>query len=499
MNRRAGAPNDGRSTAGGRVTDWAAAGHGPARPQNLFVVRESDEWDLVVFDAMREQTYQPYRSDPTVEAVRKLGLTPFDCQGTMIVEESLPDGTAARTNVLVETLRRGRTRALLFCYAGSWHLWSQASAVSLNADRVQEFNDILMSVITRLRPCNLRAANFSRLIRSQEQGGLLMNACSGNVDVVWAGSMKFAFTGPEANVGKMLFSMFAMVASMERDWIVQRLQAGRIAQWRRGEWPLGSSTVPFGYRLDKASRRLVPDEELRPVVREMICILAAGGTPRSIVERLGAVGVTTMRKYLRFGRKVTVNSVHNPSSLVASLYAWAPIWINGEYLFRLSCPFTGLDELAGVPVVRESDNPDDAGELQMLVKVALPVGGWAEPALLLSLRDTAIRHMSSLSRAYRVESRPLSEPVRGATADLTLLEQLLTPNNAAGRGSDWRRRTGGRAKASASPFAGRRWSDDSYVYELRAANREKYQLWRWPKVQDATSPVESADVDGVVL
>lgn len=204
----------------------------PPRVLGLYVIRESDQWDLELFNAMREQTYLSHRAIAAVDAIRQVGLEPL--RGDSFPVTLTDDvGVTTTTEVHVEVLRNGSTKARLFFFGGYWHLWSQASAASVGNDGVNAFTSILIEVIQRLRPFNLYAANFSRLIRSQPQGSRLAAAIEGNVDHLHAGTLRLTFVGPEGQVGFMMFSMFSLVASMERDWIVQRLMAGRISKWRR--------------------------------------------------------------------------------------------------------------------------------------------------------------------------------------------------------------------------------------------------------------------------
>lgn len=447
------------------------------RPMGLLVVRESDQWDMELFNAMREQTYLQHRGVPEIEAIRQAGLAPLE-DDSFTIEVT---GDAVPQRIIVEHMVVGTSKAILFYYGGYWHLWSRASAASVGKDGVNDFTAILIDVVKRVRPLNLYAANFSRLIRSQSQGNRLQADLDGNVDVVWAGSVPFHFTGPSAQVGMMMFSMFSMVASMERDWIVQRLLTGRIAKWRRGEWPFGAATIPHGYMLD-GDHRLVPNPELRASVREMLIILSNPETPNGEkVRQLSRAGVYSMRKHRRLGERIPVGAMRGVDSLVASLYAWAPLYVQGEYLWRMANVFRDLEELAGVPVVRDERIKNDLGEMQMLYKIPLLDDGWAEPEVLSAFSTTAADYMAWLVQRGATDVRPIADTIETASVDPALHIRILNPDRARWADAAQReRRSRARSKKTIAPLAGRNWVDGDWHYELQVVSRKSYRLVRWP-------------------
>ncbi|GAB3868928.1 hypothetical protein GCM10028801_45560 [Nocardioides maradonensis] len=453
----------------------------PARAQNLFIVRESDEWDMELFNTMRQQTYFPHRDIPEIDAVLRAGLAPFHGD-SFTVEFRAPGAKPRQETVIVEHLTRGACKAILFHYRGQWHLWSQASAVKANKGEINGFTGILIDTVLRLRPVNVYAAYFSRLIRSHEQGMRLQAELIGNVDTVWAGELAFAFTGINRDIGQMMFSMFAWIASMERDWIVRRLLAGRIAKWRRHEWPFGHGTIPFGYMLDSATRQLVPDPGQREAVREMLLILCNEQLPTSeAMRQLSRAGVTSMRKHRRLGVRTPAAAIQASDSFINGLYAWAPLWVHGEYLWRMTNVFPDHDEISGVPIVRAPGDATDVGELQMLYRVPVPEGGWAEPEILTAFGEAAVARTRALLGKGSTAERPLSEAVSEESKAPRLLAQLLSADNA--RNLDAaaaRRRERARSKRSIAPLAGRSWLDDDWHYELQVSSRSAYRLVRWP-------------------
>jgi len=450
----------------------------PARVRGLVLCRESDERDDEQFDGVREQTYQQQRHVPALEAVRQLGMSPMEGHDHVVVTETLSDGSVREQRVFIETLHEGRTRAILFCYEGYWHLWSQSSAAKMTDDGVNDFTQILVKVILRLRPFTLYALNISRLIRSQRQASVLQTAMFDNVDSIVAGSFEFALTGPNAGVGIVLLTTLAMASAIERDAIVQRTSAGRIAKWRRGEWPFGVSTVPFGYVCNRSGRLEVVDS-LRPMVRQMLLVLAGDAPPAEMRRQLSRAGVLTMRKHRSYGRQVNVEALSNPSQLITRLYAWAAVWSEGEFLFRLGNSFPGIETLNGLPVMRH--HPGDRGEFQMLSVVPVPEGGWAEPKVLRAFQVKAREHSQALLQLGRTPVRPLSATVEQSSNNAQLHAGLLNPQRAAGNDRDSQtRRDGARAKRTVAPLAGRRWSVDDWQYELQVVQSGRYRLFRWP-------------------
>ena len=474
----------------GWLTDAATKPLDAARPLGLFVIRESDEWDLELFNAMREQTYVERRELEPVEAIRKVGLAPLKSD-TFSVEWR---GRAER--VVVEELREGRTRAYLFHFRGYWHLWSQASAHRVDAgtadDRVNAFTAILVKVVRRLRPKVLHAANLSRLVRSTKQGNWLWSQLDGNIDALWVKEKRFDLTGESLEMSMMLLHMLSWTASLERDAIVQRLLAGRIAKWRRGEWAFGDATVPFGFKLE--SRRLVPDGSKRAAVREMMLVLSSDAPPSEKVRQLDAAGVTMMRRHRRLGHRTSIASAVNPDYAVSTLMAWAPLWICGEYLWRVTNSFPNMDELAGVPIVRyprrvDLDGLPDPGELQMLYRVGLPEGGWAEDEIVDKFARAAIARSLELIERGRSRTRPIAQTVLEESSNAHVLASVLPADYAGARDrKSTARRDAARAKATISAFTGRGWREDDVWMELQMCGGGRYRLMRYPI--DPDEPIE---------
>ncbi|MFG6476392.1 recombinase family protein [Microbacterium sp. P06] len=92
--------------------------------------------------------------------------------------------------------------------------------------------------------------------------------------------------------GKMMRTMMAGFAEMERDTIVARTSAGQRAKGRAGGW--AGSKPPFGWRLEglKRDARPVPDDREREVLRAMHRLFVKDRlTTAEVAERLNLMGL----------------------------------------------------------------------------------------------------------------------------------------------------------------------------------------------------------------
>lgn len=460
------------------------------RAAMLVEVRESALHDHVLFDAMRYQTYSGMKDDPRIAPILELGSVPLTSgQGELAMRVVAADGSARQVTLYIEHLREGTTRAVLFEYEGIFHLWSMASAAALNESNENEFTQILCRTIHRLRPRLLTAANFSRLVRSSQQSNVLALALRGNVDRIDAGGVELDLR-TEDSVGWLLFSLFSTIASMERRWIMLRLQAGRVAASRRGEWPWGEYTLPFGYALDEG-KRLVPVPELRERVRDMLLVLASDRSPQAMIAALAKVGVPSMRPDRRAKARVSLSMSLGPTGRLALLYSFVPLWVHGEYLQRLMNLHEGETQVAGEPVIYgEGATAGRAGELQMFHRVPLPEGGWAEPEVLQAAADAALAFFDRMTARAQADGRTrgvvrLGEHVRALSRDPELLARttkVRSYDRPADRdvpvaASTLRRRHG---RAFEGLLSGRTWRLGSAEYALEVRAVGSYNLVRLP-------------------
>lgn len=453
-----------------------------ARALALVVTRESDLYNKALFNGMREQTYALLAGIPEVAAIRALGMEPMYAKNN----EVLVDG---KHPVIIKPLRVGNTKAILFGWEGYYHLWSQSSAAKRDKKGTNEFTALLCEVIAYLRPHTVYAANMSRLIRSQRQGHDLQAALHDHVDRLVTGEHEFDLH--DGGLGSMIISSLGMAAAMERNWIVQRTTTGKLFRAKQQLWPFGSSSVPFGYRLNR-ERKLVPDESQRGKVAEMLAILGSSAPANEMQRQLHLAGVLAARPDPETGESKSVGDLHDASGLVNRLYAWATLYVAGEFVYRLSNPIENVDQVAGVSVMRHPENPEELGELQVLIEVKPPKGGWASQDVLDAFALRAVSHHKDLvKKKGRTVLRPLSQTIADATNFATLHNNVLNSVNATGNdASSVERRSAARARRRIAPFTGRTWTDDEFDYELQVVTRDRYRLLRWPagRVRNAMRP-----------
>jgi hypothetical protein len=472
-------PSGGRYTTSDGSDVWDLD-KGKDRPEWMVSIRESDEHDQMMFDGMRDQTYQLLRHLPFIEQVRKAGMEPMAADGSFELEVAEGDAGSRRA-VQVRRLRRGNTTVIVFRYGPAVHVWCMASAAKIhNDDRINDFTWLLMELVLAYRPRNVFTANLSRVIRSLEQAGLLLHALVGNVDAIWHGSQRLALAGPEASTGKFQYNMLASFAAMERVAILQRLMAGRVARFRMGRWVPGRKLVPPGYVLDAKTGLLEVDERQREMIAAMLEILGSGAPSRATLMAIGKIGMKMPHAVDEDGNPVPASHATTSTATTDALLAWLNTWIHGQYLYRFSNGGLEIDDLSGVPVVRRNDS--DMGEFQMLLSVPLPEGGWASTEVLGRAVAVARERWADFID-MRGEPRPLHPSIEHACVDPELAQMQFRRRNTAGStlqvtrsGKPRRGPTGGAARAQVAPLIGRRWNRDGIVFRIGGMNSGKYRI-----------------------
>ncbi len=95
--------------------------------------------------------------------------------------------------------------------------------------------------------------------------------------------------------GRMMLQMLGVFAEFEHATIVDRVTAGLERRVREGKWMSGRT--PYGYRRDKDTKLLVPDEARAPIVKRIFHLYAEGklGTT-AIARKLEAEAAPAPRK-----------------------------------------------------------------------------------------------------------------------------------------------------------------------------------------------------------
>lgn len=303
----------------------------------LVVCRESNEYDSVLLQGLVEQTLAYMADRPSTALARDLGIRP------------LTEGSAS--GVTVAPLSYGRAKGVLFEIDGDYFLYAMTSAAKSNASGDNDWTRMLAAVLQALRPKVLQVVSLSRLVRSFEHSALLLHTISRDVDEVRAGSAAMRMRGEGAETGQLMWALLSMVAASERNLIVQRLTAGMVAKYRRGEWVKGLGAVPLGYRFDAKAKTLVVDPEQGEALRLAWTWMADPEVSGwQILLRLGDMGVTTRTVQKRHGAAGTVADYSDAESYLAGLRRWQHLYRTGEHVTQWANPFEGARHIAGMPV-----------------------------------------------------------------------------------------------------------------------------------------------------
>ena len=150
--------------------------------------------------------------------------------------------------------------------------------------------------------------------------------------------------------GRFVLQMLGSLAELEREVIRERMSSGREQAAREGKWVMGGA--PFGYRLDKKTKKLVIQQEEAEVVKQFFRWLAhERQSLTAITKKANELGLVSPRKKPRVKRltknfwwKRSVNRI-----LVNEVYT-------GEcYFRRYKRPFKFLESV----VDKENQRPED--------------------------------------------------------------------------------------------------------------------------------------------
>lgn len=336
----------------------------PSQLDHLVVMRESARYDHILMEGMIHQTLAKVADLP--------GAKELTAAGTDVLEN--PERWGATS------LRTGDSRMALVERDGVLYLYSMGTAAKDDLATSNAFVSELVKVVEAYRPKEIWVAAFTRLLRSANYAGDLLRVFSEHTSRLHC-EAEIDLATPE---GKMVFQMLAMIAAAERDYIVRRHTAGRVAQWRRGEWI--PNAYPPGYK--KLDRRLVLDEGELDATRRMLTLLANEGlSPSECAARIGGLGLTTPMIARLHGEGATVADARNPSEVIATIVGWVELYATGRHTTIWPNPFPGVTEIAGAVV--EDSLQHEFGELRLVQEVPLPDGGWADEATFDAIRARA--------------------------------------------------------------------------------------------------------------
>ncbi len=407
---------------------------------HLVVIRESARYDRVLMDGMIQQTLA------SVEKEKLPGATELRAAGMDVLENPRRWGGTDR--------RVGSSRLVTVERDGVLYLYSMGTAAKDDLEDTNAFVSELLKIVEAYKPQDVWVAAFTRLLRSANYVGELLQAFTENTRTIHCETVINVAT-PE---GTILFQVLGMIAAIERDYIVRRHTAGRVAQWRRGEWI--PNAYPPGYRLEHG--RLVLDEPAIDSTRQMLRVLANSAlAPAECAAAIGALGITTPRIARLHGEDATILDARNPSSVIATLCGWVDLYATGTYELLWPNPFPGVRDIAGVEVQQHSDY--EHGVLSLTQSVPLPDGGWIDDRTLDLIRQR-LRTPSPTGGA----SHKFVPPLSGLFGFAAGSEEFMLARGT--RTTYWLLR---RAVRDERRFAG--WTDDETVECVAVVSRTELQ------------------------
>jgi DNA invertase Pin-like site-specific DNA recombinase len=378
-------------------------------------MRESDRYDQILMEGMIQQTLAKVSHLP--------GAKELMVAGTEVFSNPRKWGASVR--------RVGRSQLSMVERDGVLYLYSMGTAASEDLPDANAFIQELIKVVVTYSPRETWVSSFTRLTRSANYVGDLMKAFGDHPGLLHC-EAEINLSTPE---GKMLFQMLGMIAAMERDYIVRRHTAGRVAQWRRSDWI--PNAYPPGYKV--VDRKIVIDEDAIEATKAMLGILANSAlSTAETTSSIGALGITTPAVQRLHGDEATIADARNPTSILDTLLGWVESYETGRHETLWPNPFPGVTDIAGVSI--ENIEGFDHGALRLVQEMPIPDGGWADQSIFDAIRS-------------RIELVSL---------------------------------TGGASRSTVAPFSGLfRFDDGEYEYNLGTGN-DCYSLLRRPLDPDRT-------------
>ncbi len=333
-----------------------------SRIEHLVVCRESDESGYVLMEGMIGQTLGRLGHLPGVDEVLAAGLAPLRKEGPFSVF----------------SYRKGGTQAVLFEHQGVMYLYSLGSAAKANiGEQENAFVSLLVDVIDKFRPKNLYVATFSRLVRSTEFAGSLQGSLKRARTLVHIGDVVLDLNTQD---GMIRWSVFSLIADMERTLIVQRLFAGRCNKYARGKYILGDNSVPPGYVLN-GDDVVELDKDMVEPVRTMLLLMADHElSDRQVLAEAGRAGVTSLTIRRLHGDDATYSDIRNPGGVISTLVEWLPTYASGVCELVYPNPFPGARQIGSLMV--EGATEEEAGKVRLRYQWPVPKDGWAPAEVL---------------------------------------------------------------------------------------------------------------------
>jgi hypothetical protein len=339
--------------------------------RRLYVVRESAEYAWMLMLKMIEQTLASYASDASVAKALSVGILPL---------LRTDDGVAVREQLAVRVLYApdGRSKELgvLFRIGEDWFLYALTTAGRTSFDGENGFVDALVETLRELRPAELVAGPFSRLVRRLDLASRVSPVLKEGRTTVRTyevpGGMDHNTIG-----GEEQWNMLAKAAEWDYRANLTRLLTGVVYELKNNRYPRAASSLPPGYRKGAGGQKhgVEPDPSQRHLVRTLIELAASDKTHDDIVNELAELDVRSRHpRHVKTGDAPRIDRVANPSAMVTGLFAHLPLYLDGTYRFTHEMTLPHLDEFHGLAVHRQA--PGDYGFLSVDLDFGLPDGGW---------------------------------------------------------------------------------------------------------------------------
>ena len=185
-------------------------------------------------------------------------------------------------------------RLTKFCEAHGWTIVKiytdagHSGADTNRPDLQQMIEDIKSGIIDKVLVYKL-----DRLSRSQKDTlDLIENVFLENNTDFESMTEKLDTSTPH---GRAMIGILAAFAQLEREMITERMSMGMDARVKEGKWR-GGGQVPFGYRYDKQSDKLVIDEFEAMIVKNLFKEYTSGKSMYSIAADMQEKGHTLQNK-----------------------------------------------------------------------------------------------------------------------------------------------------------------------------------------------------------
>ena len=312
----------------------------PQRAPELWVIRVSSR-DPDALAGMVAQTVALFRPITGSDEIEALGTAPLLDQASIPASVQLQDrGTPG-------------LKAVLFKAGPIYVLMAMGSAATGDGPGENAFVQLLNQTLRELRPVNLRVATLSRLVRHTDHVAAVQQGLLSYVENLHIGPTVLQFRGANASASILMWGVLSTVAAMERELIVQRLQAGLIGSFKRGEWLLGGRVQPLGYRFDPDSKRMHLDERQFDAVRLLWKTLASVREADQVITTMAASGLFLGE---RLSPEALLQMV-NPNAWVETQLEYADCHRSGTHRLTYPNRFPGAREVNGVTI----DYSDDEG------------------------------------------------------------------------------------------------------------------------------------------